>query len=178
MARLPCFGAATGSSKPPRRSTGERPPNEDRWTAHSMDDAGLYGVFDGHGGDGAAEFVANHLPELVRTKLQCQLASGSAVRRKDVVSSVLAEAFLAADSALYQRVRSQRVSPQAKHRGTSSRCSRCRMYREKPCICTGVALPANVGSTGSLVHVRNSTAVGQATCVRQGPKALTLLVCV
>ena len=54
MARLPhayCFGAATGSSKPPRRSTGERPPNEDRWTAHTMNDAGLYGVFDGHGGD-------------------------------------------------------------------------------------------------------------------------------
>ena len=144
-----CFGAAIGSSKAPRRSFGEQmlpPPNEDRWTAHDVDDAGLYGVFDGHGGPGAAEFVATNLPDLVRAKLQGQ-------RHEDIVPSVLVEAFLAADSALYQRVRSQTVSP--KHCGGSSRC--CRMYREKPCICTGVLLPANVGSTGSLVHVRNSS---------------------
>lgn len=179
MARLPyCFGAATGSSKPPRRSTGVKPPNEDRWAAQGIDGAELYGVFDGHGGEGAAEFVAKHLPELVRTKLLGQLATGGAARRKDAVSSVLTEAFLAVDSALYQQVRSQRVSAQAKGRGASSQCSRCRMYREKPCICTGVALPANVGSTGSLVHVRNSVAGGQATVAQQGAKALTALVCV
>lgn len=146
------YGAATGSSKPPGRATGVRPPNEDRWTAQDVKaGGGLVGVFDGHGGTGAAEFVSSHLPSMFQSKLQERLADSAGAERADVVPSVLAEAFLAADSALFQRVRSQKRGG-----GAAARCSRCKMYREKPCACTGVELPANVGSTGSLVYVRQS----------------------
>jgi hypothetical protein len=155
--RMPLvYGAVSGSSKGPRRGTGVPPPNEDRWVAQPAD--GLCGVFDGHGGFGAAEFVASHLPSVFRAKLQERLdkSDAAAGQHEGLVPAVLHDAFLSTDHALWDKVKSQQRRSVA--------CSTCRMYREKPCACTGVALPANVGSTGSLIHVRCPTGNRSHAC--------------
>ena len=151
---------ATGSSKPPRRdpATGslQTPPNEDR--AVAVQASSLFGVFDGHGGFGAAEFVSAHLPPLFSLKLgEARSAAGAGAARADdtvVVPAVLNDTFVSTDQALYATVRSQLPRSSPRVSAGSPRCSTCRWYRERPCACTGVALPANEGSTGSLLHVR------------------------
>lgn len=157
MAAQVVAAEATGSSKPPRRDPATRalapPPNEDR--AVAVEASGLFGVFDGHGGFGAAEFVSAFLPPNVHRKLgEARAAAAEGEGDAAVVPAVLEAAFIAADQALYATVRSQLPRGSPRVSASSPRCSTCRWYRERPCACTGVALPANEGSTGSLLHVR------------------------
>jgi len=55
---------------------GERPLMEDRYVIHLFNDIAVFGVFDGHGGFGAADFVSNALIPALRTEFRRAVVQG------------------------------------------------------------------------------------------------------
>mmetsp|Transcript_11404 Transcript_11404/g.13072 ORF Transcript_11404/g.13072 Transcript_11404/m.13072 type:complete len:447 (+) Transcript_11404:323-1663(+) len=128
----------TGSSK--RR--GKRGRNEDAFEISRMkigeDNAALFlGVFDGHGGTGASQFVS----ERMRFEFEKQLS------QRKTVEAALEECFIAVDRDLYAEVNqlAEQCKP-FKH----DRCM-CNFYREMPCRCMQTERTAHEGSTGTVV---------------------------
>ena len=111
----------------------------------------FYGVFDGHGGRGAVDFVSQRLGENV---VSAVLAAGSAARDEasseddDAISAAIRAAYLATDSELLAqhqvRVRTTTVTPIA----------RCRFLR--PFTGSTHFLPTLNSSKGSLLFVLGS----------------------
>jgi len=147
-AALCCASAAIGSSKPGRQVPGAgpsrtRPANEDRSVVVEADN--LFGVFDGHGGAGASEYVASRIASVVSRRFPAASRGGGEPPQ------ALAESFLEVDRKLYEAVQAQ--APRRPRPNTAPRCTTCRWWREVPCGCTGVRIPANEGSTGSVVVI-------------------------
>ena len=111
----------------------------------------FYGVFDGHGGRGAVDFVSQRLGENV---VSAVLAAGSAARDEasseddDAISAAIRAAYLATDSELL-------AQHQVRVRTTTvTRIARCRFLR----LFTGSThfLPTLNSSKGSLLFVPGS----------------------
>mmetsp|Transcript_8651 Transcript_8651/g.11318 ORF Transcript_8651/g.11318 Transcript_8651/m.11318 type:complete len:456 (-) Transcript_8651:1158-2525(-) len=128
----------TGSSK--RR--GRRGRNEDAFEISRMtigdDNAALFlGVFDGHGGCGASQYVA----ERMRDEFERQ------VEKCENIEDALEASFLAVDRDLYIEVNqlAEQYRPFKRER-----CM-CTFYREMPCRCMQAERTAHEGSTGTVV---------------------------
>jgi len=104
-------------------------------------------VFDGHGGEGlASEYVANHLHANFIALLETQ---DVALPRTERVTRALELAFVKTDVDLYARVKSEAAKAKT---ASKSRC-KCKFFLEDPCACVGPPIPANEGSTGTVLVI-------------------------
>jgi serine/threonine protein phosphatase PrpC len=129
-------------------------PNEDcivlkevTWEEDKKKVSALFlGVFDGHGGGGhASAFVSKNLDVKFSSLMASTDIANLPTRRRRVEAS-LERAFCEVDMDLFHLIKKQVTS-------ASKRCTKCRFFLEVPCMCSGVEIPANEGSTGTVLII-------------------------
>ncbi|KAI4317780.1 hypothetical protein L6164_025622 [Bauhinia variegata] len=97
------FGVGMASDPMSMRRGGKKLPMEDvcyyHWPLPGLDQFGLFGICDGHGGDGAAKSASKLLPEIVANLLSDSLKRERVLSLHDA-SDVLREAFCQTESCL------------------------------------------------------------------------------
>ncbi|KAI4345598.1 hypothetical protein L6164_012704 [Bauhinia variegata] len=97
------FGVGMASDAMAVRRGGKKLPMEDvcyyQWPLTGLDQFGLFGVCDGHGGDGAAKSASKLLPEMVANLLSDSLKRERVLSLHDA-SDVLREAFCQTEACL------------------------------------------------------------------------------
>ena len=143
--------AAAGSSSSTKRKTIQNSClNEDTFEIKRLnllgDSSALFiGVFDGHGGKGAAQYVAENL----RPNFEGLCKKN---QQPDEIRTALYNSFLTTDANLYSAVAN--VAERYKHLRRDN-CS-CNFYREMPCRCLHAERSAHEGCTGTAVVYSNN----------------------
>ena len=144
------YAAAGSSSSTKRKAIKNSHLNEDAFEIKRLDLLGdasaLYiGVFDGHGGKGAAQYVAENL----RPNFEGLCSN---YKNPEKISTALYNSFFTTDANLYSEVAD--VAERYKHLRRDN-CS-CNFYREMPCRCLHAERSAHEGCTATAIVYSNN----------------------